>query len=290
MHDRDAVVPHNRGPRMNAARLPIIVLPGASGHAPDCASFCAEASDRDRVVALRYPPWQTCVDGGLTADALIDALAAEIMDRVPQMPVELVGVSIGGHFAYATALRLESLGRIVAGLCIIDSGTITAARSAQWKARLVSHAADLLRRGRPRELALHARHLAWRGLFRLVGDGLPTLARDYAGPLHRIGMIDPIFAEELGMRLRIRMTARWMGSLDDHATRLRAPAVLLRTGSTTSADSLWRKRCPDIRIIDIPGNHETMFEAENAAALRAAFLKASAEWSDAVHAHHWRRT
>jgi len=271
---------------MNAARLPIVVLPGASGHAPDCAPFCADPSDQDRVVALRYPNWQTYVDAGLTGEALIDALAAEITARVPQTPVVLLGVSIGGHFAYATALRLESLGRTVAGLCIIDAGTITAARSVHWKARLVSHAADLLRRGRPGALALHARHLAWRGLFRLAGDGLPALVRDYAALLHRIGTIDPVFAEELSMRLLIRITATWMQSLDDHATHLRAPAVLLRTRVRVSDDSVWRRRCPDLRIIDIPGNHETLFEPENAAALRTAFLAATAEWSDADHAFH----
>lgn len=271
---------------MSPARLPIILLPGASGHAPDCAPFCADPSDRDRFVALRYPPWQTYVDAGLTGEALVDALVAEIMHRVPQMPVKLLGVSIGGHFAYATALRLESLGRTVAGLCIIDSGTVTAARSAHWKARLVSHAADLLRRGRPGALALHARRLAWRGLFRLAGDGLPALARDYAAPLHRIGTIDSIFAEELSMRLLMRITATWMRSLDDHATRLRAPAVLLRTRAMAADDSLWRERCPELRIIDIPGNHETLFEAENAAALRAAFLAATAQWSGAVHTPH----
>lgn len=268
---------------MNAAcmkprSLPLIVLPGASGHAPDCAPFCADPSDRDRVVALCYPGWQAHVDAGLTAEALVDALAAQVMDHVPQAPMVLLGVSIGGHFAYATALRLESLGRSVAGLCIIDSGTITAARSAQWKARLVSHAADLLRRGRPGALALHARQLAWRGLFRLAGDGLPALARDYAMPLRRIGGIDPAFAEELSMRLLIRMTATWLRGLGDAPPRLRAPAALLRTRATVSNDDLWRRRCPDLRIIDLPGNHETLFEVENAAALRAAFLAATAEW------------
>ncbi|MDT2021269.1 thioesterase domain-containing protein [Methylocella sp. CPCC 101449] len=264
---------------MNAVRPPIIVLPGASGHAPDGALFSADAADRDRVVALRYPPWQNHVDAGLSGEALVETLTAEILRRAPQMPVVLVGVSIGGHFAHATALRLESLGHGVAGLCIIDAGTITAARSAQWKARLTSHALDLLRRGRPGALALHARHLAWRGLFRLAGDGLPALARGHAAPLHRIGMIDPTFAEELSMRLRIRMAATWMGSLDDHPAVLRAPTVLLRTRVTTSADSLWRRRCPDLRIIDIPGNHETLFEPKNAAALRTAFLAASVNWT-----------
>lgn len=271
---------------MSTARLPIVLLPGANGHLPDCALFCADSYDRDRFVALRYPPWQTYVNAGLTGEALVDALAAEIVRRIPQTPVELLGVSIGGHFAYATALRLEKLGHTVAGLCVIDSGIITAARSAHWKARLASHAADLLRRGRPGALAAHARHLVWRGLFRLAGDGLPTLARDYATPLHRIGKIDSVFAEELSMRLLIRVTATWMHDLDDHVTPLRAPTVLLRTRATASNDSLWRERCPDLRIIDIPGNHETLFEAENAAAFRAAFLAATAGWSDAAQTLH----
>lgn len=271
---------------MNAAHLPLIVLPGASGHAPDCAPFCADPSDRDRVVALRYPAWQAYADAGFTAETLVEGLATEIADRVPQAPVVLLGVSIGGHFAYATALRLESLGHTVAGLCIIDSGSITATRSAHWKARHVSHAVDLLRRGRPGAVALHARQLVWRGLFRLAGDGLPTLARDYAPPLRGISWADPAFAEELGMRLLIRVTAPWMQSLDDRAVHLRAPTALLRTGATAANDALWRKRCPGLRIIDLPGNHETLFEAENTAALRSAFLAASAEWNDAGDTFH----
>ncbi|MGN6460947.1 MAG: thioesterase domain-containing protein, partial [Pseudolabrys sp.] len=118
---------------MSTPRRPIILLPGANGHVPDCALFCADPSDRDRFVTLRYPSWQTYADAGLTAEALADALVAEIVHRIPQMPVELLGVSIGGHFAYATALRLERLGRTVAGLCVIDSGAITATRSVHWK-------------------------------------------------------------------------------------------------------------------------------------------------------------
>jgi len=267
---------------MNAAGLPVIVLPGASGHAPDCAPFCTDPSDRERFVALRYPDWQSCADAGLSGDALIDALVQEIRQRVPQSPVVLLGFSIGGHFAYATALRLESLGYTVAGLCIVDAGTVAVARSARWKARLAADTVDLLRRGRPGAALLLARHLAWRGLFRLAGNRLPALAQDHAAPLHRIGMVDSIFAEELSMRLLIRITAAWMPSLDDHATHLRAPAVLLRTGVTASNDNVWRKRCPSLRIIDIPGNHETLFEAENAGALRSAFLAATAEWNGAI--------
>lgn len=265
---------------MNAAHLPLIVLPGARGHAPDCALFRASPTEWESIIALRYPTWQTYVDADFSAEKLVDILTMEIAERVPQAPIVLLGVSIGGHFAYATALRLESLGRTVAGLCIIDSGTITAARSAHWNKRLVAHAVDLLRRGRPGALAIYARQLLWRGLFRLAGKGLPALARDYAAPLHQIGRADPAFAEELGMRLLIRITDPWVKSLDDHSVRLRAPAALLRTGATASSDVIWRERCPELRIIDLPGNHETLFEAENAAALRCAFFTATAAWNE----------
>ena len=81
------------------------------------------------------------------------------------------------------------------------------------------------------------------------------------------------------MRLLIRITATSMRSLDEHPATLRAPTVLLRTRVTSSHDSHWRVRCPDVRIVDIPGNHETLYEAENVGALRAAFLAATAEWS-----------
>lgn len=263
---------------MSAARLPIIILPGASGHAPDCAPFCADPSERDRFVALGYPSWEGYAEGGLTGEALIAALAADISHHIPQGPVGLLGVSIGGHFAYATALRLESLGCAVAGVCIIDAGAIAVARSTHWKARLISNATDLLRRGRPGEVLSLIRHLAWRGLFRLAGDSLPRLARDHVARLSRIGKADPVFAEELSMRLLIRITAAWMPSLDDQAADLRAPAVLLRTSASVSNDALWRLRCSNLRIIEIPGNHETMFEAENVAALRSAFLAGTAAW------------
>lgn len=269
---------------MSAAPLPLVVLPGAGGDPPDRALFCAEASDRERVMALRYPGWRAYVDPGLTGEGLIDLLSAEIAERFPQTPVVLLGFSIGGHFAYAAALRLESLGRRVSGLCIIDSGIITAGRSRHWKARMVSRLAGVIRRGRPGALAAHVRQLAWRALFRLAGDRLPALARGLAGPLRRIERIDPAFAEELSMRLLIRITAGWMRSLDDHPARLRAPAVLLRTEATASGEDLWRRRCPDLRIIDLPGNHDTLLEGENAAALRSAFLAATAGWGDPARA------
>jgi thioesterase domain-containing protein len=193
----------------------------------------------------------------------------------------MLGVSIGGHFAYAVALHLQSIGRDVAGLCVIDSRHITsAARSAQWKRRIVSHSRDLLQRRRGGEFLSYLRRLTCRGMFRIVGDRLPEIVRTYASParLRWIAAIDSDFKEELTMRLLVLKTAPWIGALDRCPRPLRAPAVLLRTAEAATGDATWRMRCPGIQIVEIPGSHETLFEAENAARLRAAFLSATCEW------------
>ena len=46
-------------------------------------------------------------------------MSAEIDARIPYGPIRLVGLSMGGHFAYAAALRLQGMGREIAGFCAI---------------------------------------------------------------------------------------------------------------------------------------------------------------------------
>ena len=155
--------------------------------------------ERDREIDVLRQPRSQMVDGVLYSVLALDQSDVDIIAGIAT-PVVLLGVSIGGHFAYATALRLESLGHTVAGLCIIDSGSITATRSAHWKARHVSHAVDLLRRGRPGAVALHARQLVWRGrrgrrrAGRLQGggrEGWPEAPRPHQGHgLHRLRTLD----------------------------------------------------------------------------------------------------
>ena len=80
------------------------------------------------------------------------------------------------------------------------------------------------------------------------------------------------------MRLLLRATAPWVASLDREPIPLDAPAALLRTPLTSSDDEAWRRRCPQIEILEIPGGHQTLFEAENLDALRAAFVAARRGW------------
>jgi hypothetical protein len=76
----------------------------------------------------------------------------------------------------------------------------------------------------------------------------------------------------------IRSVAPAIAALDHESTALRTSAILLRTGLTGQSDEGWRRRCPELKIVQIPGNHETMLEPQNEAAFKVAFGEATRGW------------
>jgi thioesterase domain-containing protein len=260
-----------------SAGHPTVFLSGAGGGVPDLDVFRAGPDDPTRVEVISYPGWKRYAAGGYTADALIDDLASEIARRVPGGPIRIIGVSIGGHFGYAVGLRLQARGREVAGLCAIDSMMMeSSGPSAGWRHRALAQAFELLRGRRLSDLVLFVRSKFWRALVRAAGNRLPSLARRWPASLP--SALDALFEEELSMRLLIRLVAPWMASLDRNPAALEAPALLLRTGFAAGVDDAWRRRCPEIKIFEIPGKHHNLFDAENAGRLHESFINATRSW------------
>lgn len=260
---------------------PIIFLSGAGGGTPDFAAFSTRPDDTGRFVPIAYPDWRRSAAEGFSADGLIVELAEQILTKVPQGPIYIVGLSIGGHFGYAAALRLQEMGREIAGLCAIDSFMIISAEpSAGWQGRALAEGLQLLRERRFSEFIRFVRSKFWRALLRLAGGHLPRLFQAFSssGKLPSVSGLDPILEKELTMRLLVRETAPWIASLDREPVALNAPTVLLRTGLTAGDDEAWRRRCPNIEIFEITGQHHTLFEAENIGSLREAFLTATRDW------------
>lgn len=259
----------------------VIFLPGAGGGAPDLNVFRAGADDTTRFEVIGYPGWKRYVANGFSAETLITDLAAQIATKVPHGPIRIVGLSIGGHLGYAAALRLQSMGREVAGFCAIDTFMIASSKaSAGWKGRAFAQGLELLRGRRFGEFTRFLRSKFWRALFKLAGNRLPRLLQRFSSSSRRLSVsrVDPLFEEELSMRLLIREVAPWIASLDREPVGLEAPAILLRTDVTASDDPAWRRRCPNIEIFEIPGQHHALFEAENIGSLREAFLTATGCW------------
>jgi thioesterase domain-containing protein len=268
---------------MTALLSPVILLPGAKGGTP--AVFTAGLGDATKFKTICYPGWQRYVANDFSAELLIADLVSQIARRVPQGPIYIIGFSIGGHFGYAAALRLQAEGREIAGFCAIDTFMIASSdASVGWKSRALARGLELLRERRVDELFTFVQSLFWRALLRLGGDRLPRLLRIFAAS-REFPAIFPrirIFEEELSMRLLIREVAPWIGALDVKPIALLAPAILLRTRENASDDSAWRRRCPSIEIVEIPGKHDTFFEPGNINALRESFIRATRGWNGPV--------
>lgn len=263
---------------MTNAPITFVYLPGAGGGGQgDLAALVNCLEDDIRFEMISYPGWQRYLEGDFTVDVLIEGFAAQIAETIPAGPIRLMGMSIGGHFGYAAALRLEAMGREVAGFCAVDSFMIeTSQPTAGWQRRAMLHGWDLLRKRRFAEIAGFVRSKAWRALLRLAGGRLAAPLRKLSGSgrLNSMLAADAIAEQELAMRLMIREVPPWMAELDREPTALMVPAYLFRTQLTAADDVAWRRRCPKIKICEVPGTHQTLFEAEHIVPLRMAFAEA----------------
>ncbi len=260
---------------------PVVFLPGAGGLASELSLLRDGPLDGTRFIAIRYPGWRRYIAADFSPESLIQYLMEQILAVVPNGPIALLGVSLGGHFSYALALRLQALGRDVAGLCVIDSFMVSSSAAREgWVRRAMDDAFYLLRKGRFRDFIRQLLAKCWRALMRLAGPRLAWWVRWYMGASagQSDAGSDSLFEFELSMRLLLRATAPWVAALDCNPIALDAPAALLRRPMTSADDEAWRRRCPRIEILEIPGGHQTLFEPENIDALRSAFIAAKAGW------------
>ena len=272
---------NGNGRAMTLPLPPVIVLPGAGGGTPDLAMFGAGFEDATFFQTIAYPGWQRYVEPGFSADALVEELAAEIAVRVPEDPIRIVGISLGGHLGYATALRLQARGREIGGFCAVDTFMMSSsAASAGWINRALVLAVRLVRDQRFDEFGQFLRSRFWRALLRLWQSRITGLFRSYAasGKRFRLFALDPLLEKELSMRLLIQHAAPFVASLDRDLRPLDAPTILLRTEFTGRDDAAWRRRCPHIKIVQVPGDHQTLFEQAGIGLLREAFVTATKDW------------
>ncbi|MBB5056945.1 thioesterase domain-containing protein [Granulicella aggregans] len=260
-------------------------LPGAGGGGEgDLAELAAGLDFPVSFEPVRYPGWQRSMAEGFSAEILLEELAAEIERKVPSGPIRIMGMSIGGHLGYTIALRLQAKGREIAGLCVVDSFMIESSKAtAGWQGRALAQGMDLLRKGRYMTFARFIRSKAWRGLLRLGGKPLLSLVGRVSGSggMNTLLARDAMADQELSMRLLIVHLAPWLKELDCEPVPLIAPVALLRTKVSARDDLSWMRRCPYVSIYEVPGTHETLFEAENIGEMRKAFGAAAMEFSRA---------
>ena len=254
---------------MTNTATPLIILPGAGGM-DEIQAFKNDLEATTPFKTVCYPTWQPHFAGGFHGERLVALLAARISHWVPSGPIRIVGYSIGGHLAYLTALTLEAGGREIAGLCAIDPFLNSRALTKGW---------HLLRALKFGELARLSRTKLRRMVLRASGGRLANLPGSARPTDSSNEGLDPDPRAEAEVLLWLRDATAWISSLDRHPVALNAPAILLRTRLFAVEDATWRRRCPNVCIHEVAGQHLTLFEPQNIGSLRNAFLDATREWN-----------
>jgi thioesterase domain-containing protein len=219
-----------------------------------------------RFQRISYPSWRWYTDHDPSLAALVDELVRQIEITVPEGPIAILGFSIGGHFGYLTALKLQEARRQITAFCAVDALRVhSAAASPGWLGRAAKKCMGLISKRQFADLLIVFRSRFWRTLLRLCQGRLLTIARavDAAGVLKILFHTDPLLVDELKMRLLIQTTAPGLAAIDSEPQALATPTILLRTATGNKSDEYWSRRCPTLYVCEVPGDHETMLEQQN---------------------------
>ncbi len=93
------------------AGIPLVVLPGASGN-PLAYLPLARRIEGRNVLGVQL--------AGLSAAGTLEAMAARLVELLPDGPLHLLGHSFGAALAYETARRLEAVGRPARLVALLD--------------------------------------------------------------------------------------------------------------------------------------------------------------------------
>ena len=236
----------------------VIFLPGGGATDEELAPLktIVEADGRFRMVS--FPGWRRYASNEFSADLLIGEVAAYVESEAPTGPLRIVGLSLGAHVGYAAAVRLQSRGREVVGFCAID-GTMS---GYPWRQGL-----QLLKERQFRVLWATAMAKARHSLIRLRGT---------KGPLH--AKADSDVATPPSLVLWLASARTWTLSLDFNPVPLNASNALVRTRPSAADDKVWKRRCPGIRILQVPGTHHTFMDSQHINSFRLAMATAICDW------------
>jgi acetoacetyl-CoA synthetase len=243
-------------PAIAVENLPLVhLLPGFFGDEPRLARLRQALAGRVGFHVIAMPGARHAAS--TLRDMVRTAVfcARDIEARQPTGPIMLAGFSFGGCVAFETARALVASGREVALLGLFDAPL---GRTADGTRR------SLRERLRPWALlyAVGARICSWDSGRRLV----LSIVRRF-GPVAEIKANKFVF-----LILREFARHRWAPVAIDVDTWL---AVSAQYAPKTL--SIWRRLCPRLRVVKLPGAHLEIFQAAAGDKLIPAFDKAVQE-------------
>ena len=249
----------------------VFLFPGIGGDDPLLMLLRAGLPDDVRIAVIGYPDWPEQDPLGFDFTALVRFVAAQIAAQAPAGPLRLAGYSLGGHLAYAVALKLLAEGREIVSLAILDTAWMSLPRQTPWwSPGRFTRFAGMAWRGEALPSAAHflARLMIARpALFRRIAPRRMRLPLDFGFFIRRALM----------MELHLRTLQPWLEQVLHQPAPLTIDVVLFRStahAADVPPDLYWGRCCPRLRVVPVPGTHHGMFSPEHIAAFRAGFLAA----------------
>jgi amino acid adenylation domain-containing protein/non-ribosomal peptide synthase protein (TIGR01720 family) len=262
----------------NPAPLPLYLAPGASGNPFAYRTLARALEPRHGLVA--YGAEDLMDRDGVTIEDLGGDLARAIIDRQPEGAIRLAGHSLGAAVAYAAAETLQTLGRRIESLAIIDlDAPGTALLPERDEARWLSEIVEATARYFDKPLRIPADLLAAmspEARRRLVCDRMIEFSILPAGS-------NPMLVDRLLQRYRAAFAAlaAW------RPRSLHVPVLVVRSEATRSAsDTLgWESHCTDLRSVTVAGDHISMILDPHVRDLASVL---AGDWPEARKAHRVR--
>jgi fengycin family lipopeptide synthetase D len=99
----------------------LFCLTGVGGSIMRYRTLADHFAEDWRVCAIRYPGEEHGRTPNDDVGMIADRLAAEIVNRLPDGPIHLVGYCFGGVIAHEIACRLQDMGRTIGRLVLVDA-------------------------------------------------------------------------------------------------------------------------------------------------------------------------
>jgi len=241
----------------------VLIAPGIGGDEPRLLDFRNRLSKALRFEVLEYPDIDRPPAEVSSLETIVGGLLRQIAEKAPAGPVYLVGYSIGGAFALEVARRLEAIGRPPAFLGAVDTLFTEEGQGSKRLLKQVWLASEV--------------GPGW--MFQYGAMSLLVQARQYALAVWVIRLFRRFF----GVHRAYSMHRLVVFALRERAVRAISPEPRL-AGTVTlfraqdrdfgplPPDLGWGQFCDSLKVIEIGGDHVSLFLEPHLESNAEAFL------------------
>jgi amino acid adenylation domain-containing protein len=249
--------------RRGGRRTPMYFPPGVLGEGVLHRAFCDELPADVPLYALTDP-----LDGPSepSLESMAARFCADIEAFQPEGPLGLAGYSFGGLLAYEMARRLVASGRTVEVLAILDTGPdLSSGRSVRdlvtRLTRCLGNLPHWIAEDVVRSFSKDTPATLWRSLVNVLGtmggqsSGEGSQQASRSEHLFDVSGWSPALKAHVDNNLRLIEQFRY-GAYQGRTVLFRARVRPLLHAQ--APDLGWGHLVPDLRVINVPGNHHTM--------------------------------